>query len=348
MAKVRWLIENWDIYYFGQAPKHMNGVALNADKIEFRNPWETFQLVARAVPQWAIEQTDFTWASSNTSIATVNSNWLVTCVTPWSCTITVTTTFWWFTATCNVTKVPSFVDFLLVWAWGWWWASYSSARPWWWGWAWWFVECFNYCVAAGTYQVMVWCRWGGGCSWCRGASGGLSCFNWICADWWGGWWGNNLPGANVSWNSWWWGWWACRWAGGTSVLWHKWWTAGTCGWGWWGWANCDWNGGWSRVWWMWWDGKCSCITWSCVWYAWGWWGGSCGYCSHWAWWQWSTNCWWWWQWWQNTNDGDPWRNWLFILRYPTACWYSITWWTKYTCWDYTIHCFTSNGTLVAD
>ena len=40
-----------------------------------------------------------------------------------------------------------------------------------------------------------------------------------------------------------------------------------------------------------------------------------------------------------------WGWWVAIFRYPTECWYNIEWWCKYTCWDYTIHCFTSNGTL---
>jgi hypothetical protein len=34
-----------------------------------------------------------------------------------------------------------------------------------------------------------------------------------------------------------------------------------------------------------------------------------------------------------------------MVRYPTACNYNITWWNKYTDWNYTIHCFISDWTL---
>jgi hypothetical protein len=39
---------------------------------------------------------------------------------------------------------------------------------------------------------------------------------------------------------------------------------------------------------------------------------------------------------------------VFILRYPTSAWYNMTWGCKYTCWNYTIHCFTSDWTLTVN
>lgn len=81
---------------------HTTGVTLNETTIKIAK-WKTFQLVATVHP----DDTSFPevqWSSSNTSIATVSQNWLVTCVwaEEWNCTITVTTVDWWYTATCEV------------------------------------------------------------------------------------------------------------------------------------------------------------------------------------------------------------------------------------------------------
>lgn len=54
---------------------------------------------------------------------------------------------------------------------------------------------------------------------------------------------------------------------------------------------------------------------------------------------------WWWGWWGSNTYWWNWCQWIFIIRYPTACNYCISWGTKYTCWDYTIHCFTSSWPL---
>ena len=245
-----------------------------------------------------------------------------------------------------------YVDFLLIGWWGWGW------RSWGWGWAWWFIECCNYALAQWEYSVKIW----GGGRWCRNTSwcnGGNSCFDWIIAYWWG-WWARNDYYDWCPWWSGWWGsddscWWAwCTWQGNS---WWDGWHYSYWGWGWawWAWcngsANCHgWTGG---------LGKCSCISWECCRYAW-WWGGGNrgGYCScnsscgwGWCWWNWTwteanaTAC-WAWGWWHNAScNNGHWACWLFILRYPTACWYNITGWssccyTCYVCGDYTIHCFT--------
>lgn len=65
------------------------------------SPWETFQLEAIIAPEDATNK-NVGWSSSNTSVATVSSTWLVTCIADWECIITVTTVDWWFTASCNL------------------------------------------------------------------------------------------------------------------------------------------------------------------------------------------------------------------------------------------------------
>ena len=62
-------------------------VILNTNSISLTTAGQTYQLTATTNPA-DIAQWGFTWSSSDTSIATVSSSWLVTCVTPGSCTIT--------------------------------------------------------------------------------------------------------------------------------------------------------------------------------------------------------------------------------------------------------------------
>ena len=76
-------------------------ITLNKSSISLTTVGQTSQLTATLTPSWSTSTVS--WSSSNTSIATVSSSWLVTCVTPWSCTITATTNNW-LTATCWVTK----------------------------------------------------------------------------------------------------------------------------------------------------------------------------------------------------------------------------------------------------
>ena len=63
--------------------------------------WQTLQLTPIFNPETTTNK-NVTWSSSNPSVATVDTNWLVTYVTNWSTTITCTTVIWWKTATCNV------------------------------------------------------------------------------------------------------------------------------------------------------------------------------------------------------------------------------------------------------
>ena len=76
-------------------------ITLNKSSISLTTVWQTEQLTATLTP--ADSTSSVSWTSSNTSIATVSSTWLVTCVTPWTCTITATTDNG-LTATCWVTN----------------------------------------------------------------------------------------------------------------------------------------------------------------------------------------------------------------------------------------------------
>ena len=76
-------------------------ITLNKSSISLTTAGQTSQLPATLTPSWSTSTVS--WSSSNTSIARVSSSWLVTCVTPWSCTITATTNNW-LTATCSVSN----------------------------------------------------------------------------------------------------------------------------------------------------------------------------------------------------------------------------------------------------
>ena len=244
-------------------------------------------------------------------------------------------------------KIPT-IDFLLVawWGgWGGWWFG-------WWWWAWWALQETWYELVKWAYCVVVWAWWGNNTSWwdsCFGTSYHAiwwwrgSCYYETWWTWWSWGWGSNCPTCWWSWTTWqWYNWW--NWhtrAGG-------WWW----GWAWWAWAN------WAYfVWWNWWIWIISDISWESKCYAWWWWwagGNSVWQWSYW-WWRWWGSCsglcatsattYWSWWWGGTSNNWASWCQWVFIVRYPTVCWYSIDWWCKYECWDYTIHCFTSDWTL---
>lgn len=351
MPDIRRFIKNWDYFYFGVPPKHTTWVVLNTNNIKFSSVWETYQLTATIQPQWAIEDI-LTWSSSDTSIATVSNTWLVTCVSLWDATITVTTNNW-FSASCTVEELKNvYIEFLLVW-WGWWGSQYA-----WWGWwGWWVIQCNNYELEIWNYPVVIW-AWG---SWiwtcCDWNNWWNSTFNWLIAYWW--WWGWWYPSrAGHNWWSWWWAWyynWTiwywCAWQ------WHNWWSDNQWGSWWWGWAWWVWAN-WQSccLWWKWWAWIQSSITWTAMYYSpWGSWHSwyNCNQSWNSTWWaasgcQTASNaaCYWWWGWWTTTNASYwQWKSGIFVLRYPTSCGYDMTWGTKYTCWAYTIHCFTSSGTL---
>lgn len=87
---------------------NVSGVYLNENFLVLTTAWQTKQLTATITPSNADDQT-VVWSTSDSTIATVDQTWLVTCVTPWSATITVTTNDGGYTATCEVgiTRLPS-------------------------------------------------------------------------------------------------------------------------------------------------------------------------------------------------------------------------------------------------
>lgn len=85
-------------------------ITLDKNSINLTSVWQTEQLTATVEPEDAPNKS-VSWSSDDTTIATVDTTGLVTCVTPWSCTITATTSNW-FTATCGVTQ--------------WWWQPWAN------------------------------------------------------------------------------------------------------------------------------------------------------------------------------------------------------------------------------
>lgn len=257
-----------------------------------------------------------------------------------------------------------YVDVLVVW-WGWWWLG------WWWGWGW-VLICQNVGILLwSSYDITVWCWWCWLCytkSW-ECSKWGNSKFSSITALWWWGW-GScyNVIWGWVDWWSGWWAWpnWQCqtiawKWAEGMWcdgwVPWNYW-----GGWWWWAWVQGSWvtcNG---CLWWNGWNWKQSDISWQNC-YYWWWWGGvsfnnmprSCWWLGGWwAWWiRWNGNIWcsatsYWWWWWGGATCWWNWYQWIVIVRYKTdwSCWISNwNWWVKYTCWAYTIHCFSAVWTF---
>lgn len=361
MPNLKRLINNWNYLYFKDAPIHISGVSLDKHSISLATEWQTEQLIATITPEEAVDSKALIWTSSDTSIATVSNTGLVTCVTPWDCTITVTTTYGWFTDSCNIiNRKDVYVDFMLIAWWGWGWKNYG-----WWGGAWWVIQCSNYFIDMWCYPIVIWAGWSWVWSSCMWKSWCNSTFNSLIAYWGWAWWG--WGSCLIYWLPWWSGWWWwyvgqqihqhwwdwCTWQwykwGCAYRYWSWWW-----GWAWWAWAN--WSN-WTDSWWIWGIWIQSDIDWTCKWYAWGWsWHNASSWCWVWAscWGtpSWSSNsnatiC-WAWGWGSTSTSYWNWASWIFILRYPTSSWYDLTGWCKYTCWNYTIHCFTSSWDLIVN
>jgi len=75
-------------------------IVLDKSVISLTTVWQTEQLTATIEP--TVSDKTITWSSDDTAVATVDTTWLVTCVTPWECTITATTVNG-LTASCSVT-----------------------------------------------------------------------------------------------------------------------------------------------------------------------------------------------------------------------------------------------------
>lgn len=241
---------------------------------------------------------------------------------------------------CLTPEHLAFVDFLLVWGWGWWW-NWAGWCWGWWGWWWGVIYCNDYHLTAESSSIVIgwwWSAWWG--NWWN------SCFGSLVAYWW--WWGWERFSSWQNWWSWWWGWagWWNKswWSPCDSRYWKSWWSAVDSQWGWgWGWYSSSWWWWSGSAWGGWWSWLCSDISWWYSWY-WSWWWGGCYSWHSWGWpgWYW---CWWNWQWWYSDWWSWWWCQWIFIMRYNKNRWYDISWWCKYECWDYCIHCFISNWTL---
>ena len=92
---------------------HVTGVSLDHNTATI-GEGDTYQLTETVLPANATDKS-VSWSSSNTSVATVDANGLVTAVSPGSATITVTTTDGGYTATCAVTvTAATYVDYVLT------------------------------------------------------------------------------------------------------------------------------------------------------------------------------------------------------------------------------------------
>lgn len=259
-----------------------------------------------------------------------------------------------YVGTTKVRPEAMLVEFLLVWG-GWPWGRGHRRWGWWWGGAGGVVYCAEFPLT-WNMNVVIWAWW---CriEWNQAATirdcqyAKPSCFGDIIA------YGGGIGGYRWYYNTWF-SWWSggggvtSSWQGGAGCPWQ--WNNGGSGcwsaWWWWGYSEPWGNGGeWS----YWGHGLCSDITWQyCRYWSGWWWAGSTNNEASYGWgsastvWCPATSRWGGW-WAANGRDNASWAwcQWIFVLRYPTACWYNISWWTKYTCWDYTIHCFTSNWTL---
>jgi len=255
-----------------------------------------------------------------------------------------------------------FIDLLVVWwGWNWWWDTSYIWAWWWWGWWWWVIYKNNFVLSDNSYSIVVWNAWQNSCFW-----------NCIAYAWWNWGWPAKYWYAYAFWCPWWnwWGWW---WTSCWSNYSTRWWVS--CPLQWTTWMPGSWNNWWG----WWWATPCndaSCmanrydwkdwfytdISWTGRWYAWwgGWWTYSAKQATSkwWCWWWWCwmrcSSCWasdknatYYWGWWWGGTRWNAWGNWfqwIVIVRYKTDWSYWIDpncafWWCKYTCWDYTIHCY---------
>ena len=322
-----------------------------------RPSWATYALVHQycCTGQW--NSCCWDWSSAFISKdATIQKKWqcfYVCNVSGWLCYGQLhchdINFFWPDTSGSN----PWEIEYLIVgWGWAWNCSQYLSscwAYNYWEGWgAGWFIEWERF-VWWWAYSIKVWCWWlnwwNTSYYWCQSSA------FWEIAYWW---WSRST---NNVWNSWWsWAWWPASayswncyyWWSWCTWQWNNWWRAYLTNAWWWWWAWSAWEDWTASKWWNGWLGKCSCISWECCWYSWGWgwihwWCGMCWWgnaqCP-------ATTC-WSWGWGTTSSSWTAWGNWLVIIRYKTSWSHIIwaNWWCKYVCWDYTIHCFTSNWTF---
>lgn len=93
-------------------------VTLNESELVL-SAWDTYQLEATVAPADATDKS-VTWRSTDTSVATVDNNWLVTCVSNWQCQIIVTTVDGNYTASCSIQTISTewwffYTDWVYYW-----------------------------------------------------------------------------------------------------------------------------------------------------------------------------------------------------------------------------------------
>lgn len=343
MPNLKRLVNNWDYFYFKDAPIHISGVSLDKSSISLSTAWATEQLTATVTPDDCVEDKWVTWSSSDTSVATVSSTWLVTCVTPWECTITVTTNVGWFTATCSVKSfVPVDTCFWYTWAEQsillhpatyklevWWaeWGSYwwTVSGKWWYS-AW--VLTLNRDTCLYIYVWWIWCSWTGNSAqnpwwW----NWGWAWYNYNTTyiwTWWGWWtdiriWWNTLYHRRIV--AWWWGWgWYISWC--SAMCWWSWW--GCCWLNWWAYSSWPWWTKWTQTAW----GSNGCFCYMVAWTFWCWWYKTSwnGWYS-WSWWGWG---WYWWWAWSAVSAWWGWGSWY--VYDSTTCSNAPSWYCH--CTDY--------------
>lgn len=314
-------------------------VSLNKSSLEL-NAWETFQLIATITPADAWEQW-VTWYSSNTSVATVSSSWLVTFIWDGNCTVTATTVDWWYTASCSVECIsfaPVDTCFWYTWTvqsitlkphqycfevrWAEWWCSIFHWNCW---WKWWYSSWKYNVNSQQTFYIYVWGKWNTWIKW----------FYWW-RNWW--WWVLNLNCYQCETNNLWSWWWATDIATlncpmGTDsyyrytrdnnsynsriiVAWGWWWAEDAAWWAWWWTIWCWWNW-WTQnyAWWCTIDNypQYYCFTswWKWYWSTVSWWHHNHAMAAPW---------WWWYYWW-----GSRWC----VSKSYVSHW---SWWSWYIWW----------------
>ncbi len=98
-------------------------IVLDKSSISLTTVGQTEQLTATIEP--TVSDKTITWSSDDTTVATVSTTGLVTCVTPWECTITATTVNG-LTATCSVSLWSPNRDLSLATRW----PSYDYGSTW--------------------------------------------------------------------------------------------------------------------------------------------------------------------------------------------------------------------------
>ena len=110
-------------------------ISLDKSSIKLTTVGQTSQITATLTP--SDSTSTITWSSSNTSIATVSQTWLVTCVTPWTATITATTDNW-LSASCSIVWIQTTDDYTTtLTSWGtlanttyFYWIKFTALKTW--------------------------------------------------------------------------------------------------------------------------------------------------------------------------------------------------------------------------